>query len=206
MLDARARMARAAGERAASLAATEDARRAFDEAAELADDPLERGALLERAGELAADANERELALERLEEASRSSRRRASRTTPPARRPRMSRALWNLGRIDEAIELLERAFAVLAADEPDADVALLAAESARITYFSGQRDAAMERVEFALEIAEARCLPEILSEALNTKACDLQPSARVARAASRGARHRPRARPSSTPRSAPTTT
>jgi predicted ATPase len=48
---------RRAGERAASLAATDDARRAFEEAAGLADEPVERARLLERAGDLARAGN-----------------------------------------------------------------------------------------------------------------------------------------------------
>ena len=42
-----------AAERAAALAAPEEAQRAFEGAAELADEPLARARLLERAGELA---------------------------------------------------------------------------------------------------------------------------------------------------------
>jgi predicted ATPase/class 3 adenylate cyclase len=159
-----------AGERAAALAATQDARRAFDQAASLAHGPLERAALVERAGVLAADGAEEEVALERLGEA-RQLFEAEGRTHDAARAAAgMSRALWNLGRIDEAIALLEPAFAVLSADEPDADVAALAAESARVHHFRGDDETAIARVEFALEIAEAQALPEVLSHALNTKA------------------------------------
>ena len=69
---------------------------------------------------------------------------------------------------------------MLAADEPDADVATLAAQSARIHHFAGNAETAMERIEFALEIAEEQVLPEVLSQALNTKALLLH------RAAARG--------------------
>src|SRR5207253_8494320 len=48
---ARAMLARA-GERAASLAAAAEARRYFEQAAELTEDPLVRAALLDRAGEM----------------------------------------------------------------------------------------------------------------------------------------------------------
>jgi predicted ATPase/class 3 adenylate cyclase len=159
-----------AGERAAALAATQDARRAFDQAAELAREPLERAALVERAGRLAADGYEDEAAVERLAAAS-ALFEAEGRTHDAARASaETSRALWNLGRIEEAIDLLEPAFAVLAADVPDADVAMLAAESARVHHFAGHTETARERVEFALQIAEAQALPEVLSHALNTKA------------------------------------
>ena len=46
---------------------------------------------------------------------------------------------------------------------------MLAAESARVHHFAGNDELALERVEFALEIAEAQVLPEVLSQALNTK-------------------------------------
>jgi class 3 adenylate cyclase/predicted ATPase len=158
-----------AGERAAALAATQDARRAFDRAGALARDPLDRAALLERAGELAADGDERELAVERLDEA-RQLYEAEGRAHDAARvAAELSRVIWRLGRIEESIALLEPAFAVLSADEPDADIAWLAAESARVHHFAGNDELALERVEFALEIAEAQVLPEVLSHALNTK-------------------------------------
>ena len=43
-----------AGERAESLAAAAEARRYFEQAAELTEDPSERAALLDKAGEMAA--------------------------------------------------------------------------------------------------------------------------------------------------------
>jgi class 3 adenylate cyclase/predicted ATPase len=159
-----------AGERAAALAAPVDARRAFDEAVELADGSAERGALLERAGELAFDSNEMDLALERLDEA-RSVFEEEGQTHAAARATgRMSLALWNLGRTDEAAEQIERAFAVMAEDEPDEDFARVAAEAARIAWFRGDRVTALARADLALDVAEARNIPFILSEALNTKA------------------------------------
>ena len=159
-----------AGERAASLAAPTDARRAFDEAVSLADDELERASLLERAGELAFDANEMELAVGRLQEAS-AAFEHAGRTHDAARASaRTSLSLWNLGRSDEAAELIEKAFAVLAEEDPDADIAWVAAEAARIAWFRGDRDAALARVDLALDVAEAQGLPRLISEALNTKA------------------------------------
>ncbi len=159
-----------AGERAAALAAPQDARRAFDQASELAAGPLERASLVERAGNLAIDAYEDAVAVDRLAEAQ-DLFESAGKTHDAARAAaQRSRALWNLGRIEEAIDLLEPAYAVLSADEPDADVAMLAAESARVHHFAGHAEIAVERVEFALRIAEEQVLPEVLSHALNTKA------------------------------------
>jgi predicted ATPase/class 3 adenylate cyclase len=171
-----------AGERAAGLAATEDARRLFDEAAHLAAEPRERAALLERAGQLALSANEPELALERLREAH-AVYSDAGRTHDAARvAAGLSLALWALGRTDEAIELGEPAFALLSRDEPDEDVAMLAAELARVHTFRGNSERALERVEYALVYAEAEQLPRVLSEALNTKSLILKARPRESRA------------------------
>jgi tetratricopeptide (TPR) repeat protein len=165
---------RRAGERAAALAATDDAQRAFDAAAELADDPLERARLLERAGGLALAGNRREAAEERLR-AAYGLHTEAGATHDAARvAAALGVPIWNLGRIEEALELMENAFAVLASDEPDADVAMLTAQLARLHYFAGNLDAARERIELALETAETLDLPRVLAGALNTKSLVLQ--------------------------------
>ncbi len=159
-----------AGERAAALAAPEDARRAFDRAAGLADAEEEQARLLERAGEMALSANDPIAAAEALRDA-RARFEDAGRPHDAARATaRLSLALWALGRGEEALELLEPALAVLAQDEPDEDVAQLAAEAGRIHHFQGDDETAKQRIELALEIAEEHGFAAVLSEALNTKA------------------------------------
>ncbi len=159
-----------AGERAAGLAAPEDARRAFDRAAGLADAEDQQAQLLERAGEMALASNNAAAAAERLRDA----RARFDDAGLPQDAARatalLSLALWELGRGEEALELLEPALAVLAQGELDASVARLAAEAGRIHHFQGDDETAAERIEFALEIAEGHGFPVVLSEALNTKA------------------------------------
>ena len=73
-------------------------------------------------------------------------------------------------RIDEAFALMQSSYEALAGGEPDADVALVAAQLARLAYFGGERERAIEAVEVALDMAEALRLPEVLAEALTTKA------------------------------------
>jgi tetratricopeptide (TPR) repeat protein len=73
-------------------------------------------------------------------------------------------------RVGEAIELLAPAYAAAPKDIPDTDVARAAAELARAAYFAGQRELTAEAVEVALEMAEALDLPDVLAEALTTKA------------------------------------
>jgi len=167
--EARAWLLRA-GERAAALAAPEEAGRAFDRAAELADDDVERARLLERAGEMADAASDSQAAETRLRDA-KALFEEAGLTHDAARvTARLSIELWKLGRGEEALELLEPALEVLSQDEPDGNIARLAAEAARIHYFLGDNKRGLERVELALEIAEVQNDPVVLSEALNTKA------------------------------------
>ena len=59
--------------------------------------------------------------------------------------------------------MMERAYSVLAEEEPDADLATLAAQLARFHFFAGDIKAATDRLEIALELAEAYALPELLS-------------------------------------------
>jgi hypothetical protein len=68
---------------------------------------------------------------------------------------------------------------VLSLEEPDADLAALAAQLARFMYFSGQHSRALEHVETALGLAETLFLPEVLAEALDTKAILLLASDRA---------------------------
>ena len=159
-----------AGERAASLGAAEDACRAFDDAVSLTEDPVEQARLLERAGDVLSGANDATTAEVRFRGA-RDLLDGAGRAHDAARATaKLSLALWAQGRGAEALQLLEPALAVLAQDEPDEDIALLAAEAARIHNFQGDSATALERVEMALGIAEDQVLPRVLSEALNTKA------------------------------------
>src|SRR5207302_8554904 len=54
-------------------------------------------------------------------------------------------------------------------DEPDADVAAVAAQLGRFLALGGQFDRAAPRLELALELAEALKLPEVFAQALTTK-------------------------------------
>jgi class 3 adenylate cyclase/tetratricopeptide (TPR) repeat protein len=169
-LRARARdtLARA-GERAASLAAAAEAQRYFEQAARLADDRRSQAELLEQAGQAAqaaARGDEAGLLFERA-----IALFEAEGDTHPAARvaARLGRSLEGQGATEEALKRMEESFAVLSRDKPDEDLAALAAELARTFFFSGDIDRATERLEFALELAESLWIPEILSEALNTK-------------------------------------
>src|SRR5207245_853350 len=81
----------------------------------------------------------------------------------------LAEIVWQSGHIEEAVERMEAAYAVLSQEEQDADVAWLAAQLGRLLYFMGRTDDALARIEFALDIAEGLRLPEVLSQAMNTK-------------------------------------
>jgi class 3 adenylate cyclase/predicted ATPase len=159
-----------AGERAASLAATAEAQRAFERAADLSDDALVTAGLYERAGtvarlgarnEEATTCFERAIALYEGSEATHAVARIAG---------RLAEVMWDLGRIEEGLERMNQSFELLARDEPDSDLASLAAQLGRFLFFGGQAELGRQRIEAALEMAESLALPEVLAQALTTKA------------------------------------
>ena len=162
-----------AGDRAMSLAAADEAQRAYEAAADLADDAVEQATLLEQAGEMARMGNR----MARAEELLRRAHARyleAGDTHAAARATAgIARAVWLQGRTAEAARLGEEAFAALGTDTPAADVAALAERLAALHYFLGDRDLAARRAETALQVAERLRLPALLSSALNTKALAL---------------------------------
>jgi len=165
---ARTALARA-GSRAASVAANEQAGRYFEQAAELADEPIAQAALLEQAGVMAERSGRPAVGVELFERAI-SLFSAEDRAHAAARvEAKLASVLWDEGQIDTAAERVARSFEILRGDEPDEDLAMLGAQLARIHWFTGNPEAAVEPLEFALEIAESLFLPEVLSEALNTK-------------------------------------
>jgi class 3 adenylate cyclase/tetratricopeptide (TPR) repeat protein len=157
-----------AGERAASLAASEEAVRYFERAAALADDPLEEAALRERAGQMAWAGGDAATALSELSQAL-DLFESAGETHPAARvSARLGEVEWRNGELDRALARMEEALDILSTDAPDADVAALAAQLGRLYYFRGDVELAEKRAMTALAVAERLWLPGILSDALST--------------------------------------
>ena len=159
-----------AGRRAESLAAAAEARRYFQHAAELTEDPSERAALLGRAGEMAARAADPDAADRLLAESialyeSQGDTHAAARVST-----RLARVERFTGRLDEALARMERAFDVISTDEPDEDLALLAARMSLAYWTAGDLERAAERAEFALDIAEANGYMQAVAIALGAKA------------------------------------
>ena len=121
-----------AAERAASLASAGEAARYFAQAAELAKEPLERAALLELSGRSATQNGDLNRADAALQEAS--DLLTAHGETHAAARvaARRADALRVADRVDEAFALMEAAYRALPHSEPDADVALVAAQLSRL--------------------------------------------------------------------------
>jgi predicted ATPase len=162
------RMLIRAGERAASLAASEEAERYFSQAADLTDEPLAEADLRERAGEMAAAAGRYQPAQAQYERAIELLEARGE-THPTARIvARLGRVAWRQGELEQAIERMEGAFTVLSADEPDADFAALTAELGRLNFFANNFERASELLELAISLGEALQLPEVLAEALQS--------------------------------------
>ena len=163
-----------AAERASSLGATAEAQRAYERGIELTDDPIVQAELHERAGIEAAAGARAEEGIRHYEDAI--ERFEGAAAAHPAARvsARHAEIMWERGRLEEGIENLERAFEVLSQDEPDEALATLAAQLGRFSFFAGQSEVAAQRIETALDLAEALLLPEVLSQALNTKAVMLQ--------------------------------
>jgi len=158
-----------AGERAASLAAASEARRYFEQACGLTDEPSERAALLARAGEMATRAADPEAARALLEE-SRALYEGEGDTHSAARVSGiLGFVLGFTGHRDEALAQMERAFEVISRDPPSEDLALLSARLGLSHWFLGNLELSAERAELALDIAETHGYPEALVIALRSK-------------------------------------
>ena len=168
-----------AGKRAASLAAAAEGLRYYEQAIELAEHESEIAPLREQAGNMALLDGKIEKAREHLQIA-RETFERANDLRAAARIASAYGGVMLLeGHLEEALEVMEHAIGVLSGEEPDEATAMLAAQLGRTLYFNGRRAEAFTRIEQALTIAETLRLPNVLSEAMNTKALVLQTYARV---------------------------
>jgi tetratricopeptide (TPR) repeat protein len=159
-----------AGERAASLAANAQAQQSFERAAGLTDDPLAQAEMYERAGAAAAIAARAEEASALFERSRGLLEAQGSVHSAARVSARLAQISWDRGRLEEGLEIMERSLAVLLSQKPNEDVAALAAQVGRFRFFAGEHEVAYQRIETALSLAEALALPEVLAEALDTKA------------------------------------
>jgi predicted ATPase/class 3 adenylate cyclase len=169
---ARRMLARAA-ERAASLAAAEEAQTYFQQAAELSESAVERAELTERAGQMSFTRGHPGEAAASYEEATRLFEG-AGQTHQAARvQARLAEVAFFQGHVEEAVERMTKAHAVLSGDEPDPDLALVAAQLGRFLALSQRHQEAAPLLEEALELAEHLELSELYSHALSSRAVSL---------------------------------
>jgi class 3 adenylate cyclase/tetratricopeptide (TPR) repeat protein len=167
-----------AGEHASSLAAHGDALGHFEKALELAESPNDRAEISEMAGRAAWLGGARQAARQRLENAVSAYEELDEPSRAASVRALLGEISWDEGRIEAGIADMERAYAELVALGATAGLAPLAAQLARLYFFVGGSEAARDYVEQALVLAERQHLPDVLSQALNTKALLLQMSGR----------------------------
>jgi class 3 adenylate cyclase/tetratricopeptide (TPR) repeat protein len=158
-----------AGERAASMAATADAQRLFEQAAELAAQPSVRAQLCERAGQMASVGNRLDEAVAHLELALELFEAQGAVHAAARVAARLGNVDWYRGREELALTRMEQAFAALGDAPMDGDFAELAARLGFFYLLKGDMATAGARIESALTAAEALELPAVISEALVTK-------------------------------------
>lgn len=162
-----------AGSRASSVGASIEARRYFEQAADLAPEPRLRAAAVNRAGEMALAAGDSDGAYAFFER-SIGLYESVGDTHAAARASSWLGVVLNrLGRYEETIERLEQAYTVIGDDEPDADLAFLLSRLAGTHFFVGNLERANELIERELDISEALQLPDQLARGWNGKAIQL---------------------------------
>ncbi len=165
-----------AGERAGSLGASAEAQRYFEQTAELAERPEEKAKALLRAGEMALRISDNDYAGSAFERALSFYEESGDAHGAALASSWVATVEGTRGRRAEATERLERAYEVVADDEPDEAIALLLSRLAQSYWFGGDPKRAAERNELALDFAEALRLPEVLCRCWTTRAMILTAS------------------------------
>ena len=142
-----------AAERAASLAASLEAQRAFERAAGLAGEDVERGKSLARAGDLATVGGRVGQAESLLVEAIAILDAAGARSDTAVAQARLAEVFFVANRIEESVALLQPALEAHMAGGDEAAIATVSTQLGRMLFFEGASEAAMEHVERALELA-----------------------------------------------------
>ncbi|HEY2788741.1 MAG TPA: AAA family ATPase, partial [Gaiellales bacterium] len=159
-----------AGERAESLGATTEGQRYYSRAAELCDTRLDEAGLLDRAAQMAVRAAAQDEAAELAERAQALYEAEGAHGAAARVLIIRSRIDQAQGRLDEGLERMQRAYDVLRQEPPDESFATLTTRLAGSFYFLGDVERCAELVEQALDLAEARGMPRVLTNAIMIKA------------------------------------
>ena len=173
------RMLVRAAEKAASLAAVEEAETYFRQAAAIAESGLDRAELTEQAGQMAFLRGRTDEALADYDEATRVFEESGQSHAAARVQARLAEVEFALDHLDQALERVRKAHAVLSDDEPDRDRAAVAAQLGRFLAIAGRHQEAIPFLEEALELSEHLELPEVYSHALSSRAIGLQRSGRL---------------------------
>jgi class 3 adenylate cyclase len=152
-----------AGERAASLGASTEAQRYFGQASELAARPEDAAQALLRAGEMALAAGDSEGGGQFFEQSIRLYEEAGDTHAAARASSWMALADQRAGHLDQAIERLEAAYALIGEDEPDADLVFLTLRLGSAHFFGGNPERSGELIERGLDLAEALQRPELLA-------------------------------------------
>jgi class 3 adenylate cyclase/tetratricopeptide (TPR) repeat protein len=171
---ARAALSRA-GERAASLGASAEALRYFEQAGELAVEPAEQASVLTRAGEMALQAVDLERAASLYDEAIELYSGLGDTHAVARVATRYAHVDARAGRYEDGLGRVEAAYTAVADDEPDEDIALLLVRLGTGYWMAGDLDRAIERIDQGLEIAESLRVPEALISGWRSKAGIIAP-------------------------------
>jgi class 3 adenylate cyclase/tetratricopeptide (TPR) repeat protein len=165
----------AAGDRVASLGATAEARRFFEQAAELAVDPAEQATAIARAGEMAYRSGSREQARTLFERAQPLFEQAGSPHAAARSASWLALIDTNEGRLADGIARLERAYEPIADDPPDADLVFAIMRLSSSYVFAGDLERGAALAERGLDFAEALQLPESLARGWAARAIALMP-------------------------------
>lgn len=159
-----------AGERAASLAASAEARRYFEHAAEISDDEAVRAELIDRAARAALIADDPEGARALFEKARAAYVDHGDAIAAALVDAQLADIDFRQGHPPRAAERTADALQVveMGRGSPE-DVAVLAAQLGRFLIFTGDYERAAPRLEQALGLAESLELTEVFAQALNSK-------------------------------------
>ena len=167
-----------AGTRSESLAARRAALSYFEQANELTDEPALKADLLTRAGSMAMDAGLIDRGRRLFDRGIEIAQRLGDEVLEARIEIRRAFMATADGLLEDSLARMIHAYGILSKYPPGPDLAEAAAEIARLSYFLGRTDQALEFVERALPIAEMLFLPEILSMAMNTKSLLLRTQGR----------------------------
>ncbi len=163
-------------ERAASLGASGEAARFFQQAADLTSAPGEQAAALTRAAEMLHQSGRGDDARAAFERAYTLYREIGEMHAVARTAAWLGYVSLTAGRADEGIAIMAEAYEAVKDDDPDADIAFLLSRLGQAYAFTGESERAAELIDRCLDIAEGLQLSEALPRAWASKAVLLFPT------------------------------